>query len=134
MRGSFSVALFGAAVALALQGLVTATLQLLALRLVYGCFTSGIVPPLLRYVSNAGPPERRGGLMGLCASPAMVGNLLGPLFGGFFGGHVGLRPVFLLSAALMLVTNWYGSRLASVRPGGGPGFAARRRKNCICAE
>lgn len=113
-RGFLRVALItvgGSAVALALHAVVTSPLQLLFLRLVYGCFVSGLLPPLLGFVSNHSPAQHRGGLMGLSSSAAMLGNLLGPLAGGFVGAHLGLRAVFWGAAAGMLVLGWQVRRI-----------------------
>jgi MFS family permease len=104
---TLAIALLGSAATLFGQGLVTGVGQLLVLRLLYGCFVAGVLPPLLGFISVASPAERRGGLMGLSSSATMLGNLLGPLARGFVGGHFGLRAVFLGSAALMIVVTWY---------------------------
>jgi len=106
-HGALTIALTGSAAALLLQGLVTGVAQLFVLRLIYGCFVAGILPALFGFISDVAPADRRGGVMGLSSSAAMLGNLLGPLTGGFVAAHYSLRAVFFFSAALMLVTNWY---------------------------
>ena len=108
---ALTVALLGAAVTLLLQGLVTGVLQLFLLRLVYGCFVAGVLPALFGFIVAESPADRRGGLTGLSSSATMLGNLLGPLAGGFIGAHFGLRSVFFVSAALLLVVNGYARRL-----------------------
>lgn len=120
-RGALTLALLGSSVTLLLQGLVTGVVQLLALRLVYGCFVAGVLPPLFGFISAASPADRRGGLMGLSSSATMLGNLLGPLAGGFIGAHVGLRAVFFVSAGLLLGVYWYGHGLAPTRSTQGAG-------------
>ncbi len=111
-RGALTVALLGSSVFLLLQGLVTGVVQLLVLRLLYGCFVAGVLPPLLGFISAASPAERRGGLMGLSSSATMLGNLFGPLAGGYVAAHAGLRQVFFVSAALLLAVNWCARRLS----------------------
>src|ERR1700687_1968625 len=111
-HGAMTVALLGSAVTLLLQGFVTGVAQLFVLRLVYGCFVAGVLPPLFGFISDASPPDRRGGLMGLSSSATMLGNLLGPLSRGFVSARVGLRSVFFVSAAMLLAVNWYARRLA----------------------
>ncbi len=106
-RGVLTAALLGSSVLLLLQGLVTGVLQLFILRLVYGCFVAGVLPPLLGFISAASPAQRRGGLMGFSSSATMLGNLFGPLGGGFVAAHAGLRHVFFVSAASLLVVNFY---------------------------
>jgi len=106
-RGVLTISLLGSATLLLLQGLVTGVVQLFVLRLVYGCFVAGVLPPLLGFISAASPADRRGGLMGLSSSAIMLGNLFGPLMGGFIGAHAGLRQVFFVSAAFLLAVGWY---------------------------
>lgn len=112
-HGALTIALLGSAVVLMLQGLVTSVMQLLVLRLIYGCFVAGILPALFGFITNASPADRRGGVMGLSSSATMLGNLLGPLAGGFVAAHVSMRAVFFVSATLLLAVNWYASRLAT---------------------
>jgi len=108
------IALLGSSVTLFCQGFVTGVAQLLVLRLLYGCFVSGVLPPLFGFISVASPSDRRGGLMGLSSSATMLGNLLGPLSGGFVGGHFGLRAVFAGAAVLLLGVSWYARGLGAV--------------------
>ena len=77
-RGVLTISLAGSAVLLFLQALVTGVGQLFVLRLLYGCFVAGVLPPLLGFISAASPADRRGGLMGLSSSAIMLGNLFGP--------------------------------------------------------
>jgi DHA1 family multidrug resistance protein-like MFS transporter len=106
-RGVLTISLLGSAALLLLQGLVTGVAQLFILRLLYGGFVAGVLPPLLGYISAASPADRRGGLMGLSSSAIMLGNLFGPLMGGYIGAHAGLRAVFFVSAAFLVVVDWY---------------------------
>lgn len=114
-RGAVTAALLGAAALLFLQGLASGVTQLFALRFFYGCFMAGILPPLFGLISTASPADRRGGLMGLTSSAAMLGNLFGPLTGGYVAAHLGLREVFYVSAGLLLVVSLYLRRLAPAR-------------------
>ncbi len=98
IRRTSTIAMTGSAVLLATQGAVTQVWQLFVLRLAFGCFVSGTLPPLLGFISNNSPSDRRGGLMGFCSSAAMLGNLMGPLLGGYLAAHFGLRSVFYVSA------------------------------------
>ena len=104
---ALTVALLGSAATLFLQGLVSGVLELLVLRLLYGGFVAGILPALFGVIGDASPADRRGGVMGLSSSATMLGNLLGPLAGGVVAAQAGIRSVFLVAAALLLVTNWY---------------------------
>ncbi|MFI5366562.1 MAG: MFS transporter [Candidatus Binatia bacterium] len=113
-RGVLTMSLLGSTVLL-LQGLVTGAVQLFVLRLLYGCFVAGVLPPLLGCISAASPTDRRGGLMGLSSSAIMLGNLFGPLLGGYIAAHAGLRHVFFVSAGFLLVVNVYVQRLSAAR-------------------
>jgi predicted MFS family arabinose efflux permease len=45
-----------------------------------------------------------------------VGQVLGPLLGGFIGGHLGMRPVFFATAALLAMgAAWNWRELAGRR-------------------
>jgi DHA1 family multidrug resistance protein-like MFS transporter len=112
-HGALTLALLGAAVTLMLQGLVTGVAQLFAVRLLYGGFVAGVLPTLFGFITARSPASRRGAVMGLSSSATMLGNLLGPLTGGFIAAHAGLRAVFFVSSALLLVVNWFARRLKS---------------------
>jgi len=101
-RRAARVALIGAAVTLVAQGLTADVWQLAGLRFLYGGFVAGILPALFGFVTAVSPPEHRGGVMGLCSSATMLGNLLGPLAGGYVAAQSGVRSVFVVSAALLL--------------------------------
>src|SRR5207249_2926373 len=77
------VALIGSTITLLLQGFVRSPSQLLLLRLLYGFCVAGILPSLFGIVSQHSPAQRRGGMMALCSSATMLGNLVGPLAGGY---------------------------------------------------
>jgi DHA1 family multidrug resistance protein-like MFS transporter len=97
-NGALMIALLGAALILGLQGVVASPAQLLVVRFTYGFFIAGVLPNLLGIVTQKSPIERRGGMMALCSSAIMLGNLVGPLGGGYLASQVGLRPVFVGSA------------------------------------
>jgi len=112
-HGALSIALLGSAGTLLLQGCVSGVGQLFVLRLIYGGFVAGILPALFGFISDASPADRRGGVMGLSSSATMLGNFLGPLTGGFVAAHFSMRAVFFVSAALLVVVNWYAGRLSA---------------------
>lgn len=105
-RRAVRVAIVGAALVLAVQGAATHLWQLAGLRLLYGGFVAGILPALFGFVTAVSPPEHRGGVMGLCSSATMLGNLLGPLAGGYLAAHTGVRGVFVISAVLLLAVTF----------------------------
>ena len=96
-------ALAGAALFALPQGLVARTWQLFLLRIGYGSFIGGIVPPVQAMIGISAPPERRAGIMGVTSTALMLGNLAGPLIGGAVAGSFGPRAVFFLATAVFVV-------------------------------
>jgi DHA1 family multidrug resistance protein-like MFS transporter len=93
------------------QGLVTDTYQLLALRFFQGLFIGGILPALYTLTSLNTPEERRGGIMGITRSGLLIGNVLGPISGGFLAASFGMRPIFFLTAALLIAVTFLSRNL-----------------------
>jgi DHA1 family multidrug resistance protein-like MFS transporter len=94
-------AMFGGAVILLLQGLVTDPRQLLILRTIQGMLTGtvGAATVLVAFVS---PEEERGYSLGLLQMSIFLGNSIGPLFGGFISDNFGHRWNFFATALLLL--------------------------------
>lgn len=95
---------WGTAVAYALQATVGSPVPLLVLRLLLGFFVGGLLPPLYTIVARATPPDRLGAIMGLTSSAIMLGNVIGPLLGGFLSAVVTIRYIFLITAAILVVS------------------------------
>ena len=54
------------------------------------------------YIGRGVPRENRGTVYGMTASATFMGNSLGPLSGGFIAAGLGIRFVFVVTAALLL--------------------------------
>jgi DHA1 family multidrug resistance protein-like MFS transporter len=93
------------------QALVTDAYQLLALRFVQGLFIGGILPALYTLTSLNAPEERRGGIMGITRSGLLIGNVVGPISGGFLAASLGMRPIFFLTAALLIAVTFFSRNL-----------------------
>ena len=114
--GSWKVIIICLAVACVLlvpQAFVTNSMQLLVLRFLMGMALSGLLPAINATIRHNVPDASVGTILGYATSAQYAGQVLGPALGGFIGGHMGMRPVFLITAALMLVCagcNWNVAR------------------------
>jgi DHA1 family multidrug resistance protein-like MFS transporter len=88
------------------QGLVTDVFQLLILRFIQGLFVGGILPALYTLTSLNTPEERRGGIMGITRSGLLIGNVAGPISGGYLAASLGMRPVFVFTAFLLIAVTF----------------------------
>ncbi len=95
-------AMFGGAVILVLQGLVTSPWQLLGLRIIQGCIT-GTVAAATVLVASAAPKEEVGYALGLLQMGIYLGNSLGPMLGGLVSDYFGHRTTFFVTAALLFL-------------------------------
>jgi MFS family permease len=91
----------GGAVFYLAQGLVTSVAPLYVLRFLSGAFLAGIFPAAYAIAANNSPVERRGSALGFTFSSFIFANAAGPVTGGLLAAVIGLRPVFMIAAALM---------------------------------
>jgi DHA1 family multidrug resistance protein-like MFS transporter len=94
--------LLGTGITCAPQALVNRVYQLLLLRFIHGLFGGGILPALYTLTTLNAPEERRGGIMGITRSGLLIGNVIGPISGGFLAASIGMRPLFLFTAVLLI--------------------------------
>jgi DHA1 family multidrug resistance protein-like MFS transporter len=95
------ICLAGAALASVPQAFVTNYWLFVAERFGVGIFVGGILPTANALVGRMVPRAQRGTVYGLTASAGFLGNSFGPLTGGVVGATIGLRWVFLVTAALL---------------------------------
>ena len=93
----------GMATAILLQAFATNVWQLFLLRGVMG-LTSGYIPNAMALVASQVPRERSGWALSTLSTAQISGVIGGPLMGGFIADHVGLRAVFCITAALLVVS------------------------------
>ncbi|HCU0294487.1 TPA: multidrug efflux MFS transporter [Citrobacter sedlakii] len=93
----------GMAIAILLQAFATNVWQLFLLRGIMG-LTSGYIPNAMALVASQVPCERSGWALSTLATAQISGVIGGPLMGGFIADHVGLRPVFFITAMLLMVS------------------------------
>ena len=93
----------GMAIAILLQAFATNVWQLFLLRGVMG-LTSGYIPNAMALVASQVPRERSVWALSTLSTAQISGVIGGPLMGGFIADHVGLRAVFCITAALLVVS------------------------------
>lgn len=96
-------ALFGLAIAQVLIGLSQNVHHLLIGRIVQG-MVSGFVPASMILVSSTAPKEKTGYALGLLQTATSGGTVLGPFVGGFLADHIGIRPIFFITATLLFLS------------------------------
>jgi DHA1 family multidrug resistance protein-like MFS transporter len=103
-KKNLTIAMLGAGVAYAGQGLATNIYQLIVLRAVMGFCLGGMLPTLYSYIIKNASLERRGGIMGIAASGNILANMVGPPMGGYVASHLGLRETFFVTGGLLAAT------------------------------
>jgi DHA1 family multidrug resistance protein-like MFS transporter len=93
----------GMAVVIALQGFAGNVYQLFLLRALMG-LTSGYIPNAMALVASQVPRDKSGWALGTLSTGQVAGVIVGPLMGGFMADHLGLRTVFMVTAALMFIS------------------------------
>lgn len=93
------------------QAAVDNAWQLLGLRFLMGIALAGLIPAITSMIRHAVPTQVAGQILALNTSAQSFGFVVGPLLGGFVGAHLGMRPVFLATSAVMMA----GAALASRR-------------------
>ena len=99
-RRVLPVCLLGAALVCLPQALVRSPRELFAMRLALGLFLGGLMPSANALLAGLVPAERRGSAFGLSATAVAMANMIGPLSGALLAGALGMRSVFVATAAL----------------------------------
>jgi len=96
------ISLLGATLTSVPQIFVESYWLFVAERFAVGLFIGGILPTANALIGRSVPRENRGTVYGMTASATFLGNSLGPLSGGFIAAGLGIRYVFVITAALLL--------------------------------
>lgn len=93
-------AAIGMAIVMSLIGLAHSVVELVLLRLLAG-LVGGFASASMVLIGTQAPRERSGWALGVLASGALAGNLVGPLVGGFLPGWVGIRGSFFVGGSMI---------------------------------
>jgi MFS transporter, DHA2 family, multidrug resistance protein len=96
----FTTAIIGFTISSLLCGLAISIEQMVAFRLLQGCFGASIVPLAQATMLDINPPEKRGSAMALWGMGVMIGPILGPTLGGYLTENYDWRWVFLINLPL----------------------------------
>lgn len=92
----------GMAIVITMMGFAENVYQLVGLRLLMGA-VAGFVSAAITLVATQTPLEHAGWALGTLSTGSVGGMLLGPLVGGYIAETLGLRSVFFVTGALLLV-------------------------------
>ena len=92
----------GMALVLTCMGFVQNVYQLVGLRMLQGTI-SGYYSAAITLVATQTPRERSGWALGTLSTGAVAGTLLGPLIGGAVAELLGIRSIFFMIGALLVV-------------------------------
>lgn len=92
----------GMSIVMMLMGLTQNVWQFLVLRALLGLL-GGFVPNANALIATQVPRNKSGWALGTLSTGAVSGALIGPLIGGFLADHYGLRLVFFITAAVLLI-------------------------------
>ncbi|MFC5529910.1 MFS transporter [Cohnella yongneupensis] len=104
------VSLVGAAVMLLPQAFVGSVGQLLVCRFLQGCFMGGLIPTVNSLIRQCTPDGKESRSFSFNSSALALGNMVGPIVGGALSGFIGIEGLFLVSAALLMLTSVWASR------------------------
>lgn len=91
----------GMSIVMLLMGMAQNIWQFLALRAVLGLL-GGFIPNANALIATQVPRNRSGWALGTLSTGGVSGALIGPLIGGLLADQYGLRPVFYITAAVLL--------------------------------
>jgi MFS transporter, DHA1 family, multidrug resistance protein len=102
-KKNLTLALIGAGISFAAQGLVTQAYQLIFLRATQGFCLGGILPTLYSYINKNSIPNRRSGIMGIASSFNILASMIGPPMGGSIAAQFGIRQNFFITGGVLLL-------------------------------
>ena len=100
-RSVLRIGLIGIIAFLAPMAIVTNAWQLLVCRAGMGLAVSATVPIINSLVRHLTKESERGGIYGIFQSGYLIGNMIGPLAGGGLAALMGMRIIFIATAAFL---------------------------------
>jgi DHA1 family multidrug resistance protein-like MFS transporter len=101
------VAFLGAGIINALFYLPDNVLMFTVLQFFFGLFIVGVSPSVSALIVICTEPGFRGRVFGLSTTAHQAGSMLGPLVGGFLSLHFGIRPLFIITGAFLLLLSFF---------------------------
>ncbi len=101
-RRVLMICLLGATLTSVPQIFVNSYWLFVAERFAVGLFIGGILPTANALIGRSVARENRGTIYGMTASATFLGNSFGPLSGGLIAAGLGIRYVFVMTAALLM--------------------------------
>ncbi len=98
---------------------VDAPYQAIALVAVFGLFSGAMLGSTSALLGLAVPREQHGRAFGASQSAVSIAFAVGPLLGGVFAATLGLRSVFLVSAASFFLVSLVSLKFIKIRQQGG---------------
>ena len=112
------ISLLGATLTSIPQIFVESYWLFVAERFAVGLFIGGILPTANALIGRGVSRENRGTIYGMTASATFLGNSLGPLTGGLIAAGLGIRYVFVMTAALLMVNSiWVWFKVPEYKDG-----------------
>lgn len=87
------------------QAYVKAPWQLMLLRFILGLATAGLTPSVNTLIKRMTPDSLTGRIFGFSMSAQYMGTFGGSVFGGQIAGYFGIRYVFFITSALLLINS-----------------------------
>lgn len=87
------------------QAIVTSLWQLIALRVLFGISSGGLLPIMIAFIRRETPVEVQGEVMGYNQSFKFLGNVIGPIFGGTVSSIASIPFVFYTTGLLFFISS-----------------------------
>lgn len=111
-----SAALLAAALVVPWAALAGAVWKVAVIRLLMGAFTSALNPSTHSVVAHSVERSRTAGAFSLLSSAGMLGASLGPFASGPLASAFGIRPLFPITALLLLAASLCAARVVALPP------------------
>ncbi|MBI3944499.1 MAG: MFS transporter [Armatimonadetes bacterium] len=111
-RTTLAMALLGAGVLYLPQAWAQTATQLAAMRFFVGLCMAGVSPSAHSVVASSVASNRTAAALSLLSMAQWSGSVAGPLLGGLISSHLGARPIFLITAVLLLCSGTGALRAA----------------------